>query len=198
MSSNYSRRSFLSHSLVAIPLIACRGSIREAVAACPTSVPTDTNIEGPYYRTGAPLRSDLTDPGVIGTPLLITGSVLSLDCRSPLSDAVLDVWQADGDGHYDNDGSSTKTGMRLRGLVKVDAKGAFSFRSVMPGRYLNGRTYRPAHVHVKVTAKGHTPLTTQLYFPNDPFNAIDPFIKKSLVMDVSKDTAHFDFVLAPT
>ena len=91
--------------------------------------------------------------------------------------------------------------MRLRGKVRVDGEGAFTFRSVVPGRYLNGATYRPAHVHVKVSAPGHAPLTTQLYFPDDPYNAKDPFIDRSLIMDVSRSvaavSAHYDFVLRP-
>lgn len=164
---------------------------------------TAANIEGPYYRAGAPFRSNLIEGGIAGAPLVITGRVLSLDCRSPLTDAVLDIWQADGDGHYDNDGTFGAAGaMRLRGKVRAAANGSFSVRSVLPGRYLNGRTYRPSHVHVKVTATGHLPLTTQLYFPDDPYNDGDPFIHRSLIMDVSRGPSgamgHFDFVLTPS
>ena len=64
---------------------------------------------------------------------------------------------------------------------------------------MNGRQFRPAHVHVKLSAKDHRGLTTQLYFPDDPFNKVDPFIHSSLVMDVKKVDAamkaRFDFVL---
>ncbi len=62
--------------------------------------------------------------------------------------------------------------------------------------------YRPAHIHVKVSAPGHAPLTTQLYFPEDPYNAGDPFIDRSLIMEVSPDRnalgARYDFVLRPS
>lgn len=91
--------------------------------------------------------------------------------------------------------------MRLRGKLRTDAKGAFMARSVLPGRYLNGRRYRPAHIHVKVSAPGHAPLTTQLYFPDDPYNDGDPFIHRSLIVDLSRvrgdAAARFDFVLTP-
>jgi catechol 1,2-dioxygenase len=53
---------------------------------------------------------------------------------------------------------------------------------VVPGRYLNGREYRPAHIHIKVAAPGFAPLTTQLYFPGDPYNARDPFFLPGLLV----------------
>ncbi len=72
-------------------------------------------------------------------------------------------------------------------------------RAIVPGRYLNGSRYRPAHVHVKLSAPGHPPLTTQLYFPEDPYNKGDPFIHRSLIMQtISKPDgmhANFEFVL---
>jgi protocatechuate 3,4-dioxygenase beta subunit len=164
---------------------------------------TETNIEGPYYRAGAPLRDDLTEAGMPGTRLVVSGRILGPDCAAPLDGATLDVWQADSDGHYDNDRHSPEasgTGpLRLRGKLAAGPEGAFRFRTVMPGRYRNGPQYRPAHVHVKVSAPGHAPLTTQLYFDGDPYNAIDPFIRKSLVMRMSSEgaerRARFDFVL---
>jgi protocatechuate 3,4-dioxygenase beta subunit len=164
---------------------------------------TEENIEGPYYRDGAPLRANLVERDMAGVPLVVTGRVLSLDCRSALEDAELDIWQADSEGHYDNDGSVRlpKDRFRLRGRMKTDRAGAFELRTIVPGRYLNGRVYRPAHIHAKIPAPGHRALTTQLYFPDDPFNKVDPFIRRSLVMDVSgpadRKSAHFDFVLAP-
>jgi protocatechuate 3,4-dioxygenase beta subunit len=162
---------------------------------------THDNIEGPYYRAGAPERSDLTTPGMKGTPLGIEGRVVDVDCKTPLRDAELDIWQANGDGHYDNDGTMKNVGMLLRGRVRTDGDGRYRVKSILPGRYLNGRQFRPAHVHVKLRAKDHQGLTTQLYFPDDPFNDVDPFIHQSLVMDVKKVggalEARFDFVLSP-
>lgn len=223
--SHLHRRQFLQFGAVAVGLAspiaaawACREndapgrpppSPKRAAAptasakAGPTCAITDANIEGPYYRAGAPLRSNLLDADVSGVALLLTGRVLSLDCRSPLSNAELDIWHADDLGHYDNDGSLHLPAdrFRLRGRIKTDKNGAFSLSSIVPGRYLNGKVYRPAHVHVKVVAAGHQGLTTQLYFPGDPFNDVDPFISRSLIMDVAAKgdgkQAHFDFVLPP-
>jgi catechol 1,2-dioxygenase len=160
---------------------------------------TEANIEGPYYREGAAYRTNLIDRGIVGRELTLQGRVLSLDCRSPLAGASLDVWQADADGRYDNDGTFPDGSiLRLRGKLRVDEQGRFSVRTIVPGRYLNGQVYRPAHIHVKLSAAGHAPLTTQLYFPDDPYNTVDPFIRQSLIMDVSGTAANFDFVLRPT
>ncbi len=169
----------------------------------PTCAPTEPNIEGPYYRLGAPARSDLRGAGAEGVPLELGGSVLSLDCRSPLVGATVDLWHADAEGRYDNDGSRrlAPSTFLFRGVVTADATGAFLVRTIIPGRYLNGRTYRPAHIHAKVSAAGHAPLTTQLYFPGDPFNEGDPFLRESLLVDLEGDAsqrrARFGFVLAP-
>jgi catechol 1,2-dioxygenase len=212
MKDQHSRRTFLQLSAgglwlaapAALWALGCRSNVAEAKAPPKACSATEPNIEGPYYRAGAPLRADLVEADVRGVPLVIGGRVVSADCRSPLAGAVLDVWQADGDGHYDNDGSLHLPAdrFRLRGKLRTDDSGAFSVRTVWPGRYLNGGTYRPSHVHVKVSAAGHRPLTTQLYFPGDPYNAKDPFIRRSLIMDVSRDgsgqRAHYDFVMVPS
>jgi protocatechuate 3,4-dioxygenase beta subunit len=172
--------------------------------ATPTCIETHANIEGPYYRANAPVRSNLVDPGTAGTPVEIEGRVSGLDCDSArgLANVELDVWHATHDGHYDNDGTM-RLGDRflLRGRLRTDADGRYKIKTIVPGRYLNGRQYRPAHVHVKLRASGFAPLTTQLYFPGDPYNDVDPFIHRSLIMNVEKARAgllaRFDFALRP-
>lgn len=155
---------------------------------------TADNIEGPFYKDGAPHRGAFATSRDRGTPLVLTGTVLSTRCE-PLEKAELDVWHADATGAYDNDG------YRFRGALSTDAKGQWQLRTIVPGRYLNGRTYRPAHIHVKVRARGREELTTQLYFAGDPYNKRDPFIVDSLIMRHTDDRqgirhARFDFVLA--
>ncbi|MBS2020023.1 MAG: intradiol ring-cleavage dioxygenase [Deltaproteobacteria bacterium] len=164
---------------------------------------THDNIEGPYYRAGAPERGDLTESGMTGTPLVIEGRVQGFDCQQGIAGVELDVWHATHEGHYDNDGTM-RLGDKflLRGRIKTDAEGRYRVKTIVPGRYLNGRQYRPAHVHVKVRppqGSALAALTTQLYFPGDPYNDVDPFIHRSLIMDVEKASGgmrgHFDFVL---
>lgn len=199
------RKLILAGSGVVLAGVTSKVRVAEACggeATKPVCTATHDQIEGPYYRSGAPERWDLTTPGMKGTPLEITGRVIDIDCKTPLRDVELDIWQANDEGHYDNDGTMKGVGMLLRGRVRTDGDGRYRVKSILPGRYLNGRQYRPAHVHVKLRAKDHAGLTTQLYFPDDPFNKIDPFIHQSLVMDVKKNDgkllARFDFVLQST
>lgn len=149
---------------------------------------TQTNIEGPFFLAGSPERTDLRGE-LPGIPLLLSGVVYDTTCE-PLGGALVDFWQADETGAYDADGNT------FRGHQFTSASGAYTLSSILPGRYLNGSVYRPAHLHVKVIAAGHT-LTTQLYFPDDPFNDEDAFFLPELVVRVEEAgdllVAHFDF-----
>lgn len=158
-------------------------------AACPA---TADNIEGPFYKAGAPSRATFVTDRDAGERLVLTGTVLGTTCK-PLANAILDVWHADARGGYDNDGWG------LRGTLATDAQGRFAIRTLIPGRYLNGKRFRPSHIHVKIRAKGHQELTTQLYFEGDPYIEGDPFVVSSLIMPHRKDgnarRASFDFVV---
>lgn len=166
-------------------------------------VETRRNALGPYWIEGAPRRSDLTEPGMAGTRLQVTGRVLGLTtggCR-PLAGAMLDVWQSDDRGDAPGRYSSAAT-WRLRGRLSTGADGSYALRTIVPGRYLDGAGFRPAHIHVRVQAPGYRRLTTQLYFRGDPNNDTDPFIHESLIMTLrdagTGKAAQFEFVIAPT
>ena len=189
------RRSFL----LAIPSFAaaCRatGAIRDAGAEPTTCGPlTAPNIEGPFYLAGAPHHAVLVQPRDRGERFVLTGTVTSAARCTPLANAELDIWYADADGAYDN------AGYHFRGMLRTDARGRFELRTIVPGHYLNGPRYRPAHIHVKLRARGHDELTTQLYFAGDPFNEGDPFIEPPLIMSHRRAggirRARFDFTLA--
>ena len=153
-------------------------------------IPTEANIEGPYYRAGAPFRTKLAE-GLKGEPLRIGGRVLGLDGR-PLAGALLDVWQADREGAYD----LTSDAFVLRGRLRADAEGRYAFDTIMPGQYDLGEAKRPAHIHCKISAEGRPTLTTQIYFKGDPWLARDPFVRPSLVIPASDQAGTFDIVLS--
>jgi protocatechuate 3,4-dioxygenase beta subunit len=169
----------------------------------PECLETEDNILGPYWIDGAPERSDLTEPGLAGTRLQITGRVLGLGAATctPLAGALLDVWQADDRGDTPADYWDEST-WRLRGRLYTAADGGYDLRTIVPGRYLNGREFRPAHIHVRVSAPGHRLLTTQLYFEGDPYNQTDQFVEQSLIMKLTGAgdgrAARFDFVIPAT
>ena len=126
--------------------------------------PTPPNVIGPFYKKRAPENTMLRAPGDPGMPLTVSGQVFNTR-GDALSNAVVEVWQADHLGHYDLDG------YRYRGELIVDQSGAYKFDSVMPGHYPD-RVCQ--HVHYLVTAPGHKPLVTQLYFATDPVFEGDP------------------------
>ncbi len=156
---------------------------------------TSDNIEGPFYREDPPARDMLDIYADEGTPVQLEGRVLDADC-SPIPGAVVDFWHADPLGSYD-----TKTEeMRYYGRVTADDAGVWRFQSLVPGLYLNGSKYRPAHIHVKIFVGGAVRLTTQLYFKGDPHIDGDPYVESDLIIDFTESDGallgSFDFVLA--
>src|SRR3954452_15876553 len=145
--------------------------------------------EGPNFKPSSPERLELFEEGMAGQPIELVGFVLSRACK-PLAGALLDFWQADDKGRYDN------SGFRLRGHQFTDADGRYRLRTIVPGVYV-GRT---RHFHVKVQARGGSVLTTQLYFPGEAKNRSDGLFRTKLVMRTAKNegslAGRFDFVLA--
>ncbi|MEM7154798.1 MAG: hypothetical protein AAF799_18250 [Myxococcota bacterium] len=161
---------------------------------------TEDNIEGPFFRPDAPVcevsgqgHCVLSRADAPGQAVTIRGRVLDRECR-PIRGARLEIWHADHEGAYDH------RGFAYRGQLDSDDAGRYRLDTIVPGRYLNGDTYRPAHIHVKVRAPGRPVLTTQLYFAGDPYNRADPFIRRSLIMKLTEGAqgvaqAGFDFVV---
>lgn len=137
-------------------------------------------ILGPYHLPDAPLLDAPFDlprrADERGDVVVMSGSVLDADGR-PLAGAELDVWQADADGLYSGFAPGLPAG-NLRGKVLTDAEGRYQVRTIMPAPYTipqdgpTGRLtqaagwspWRPAHIHLIVSAEGHDSLTTQLFF----------------------------------
>jgi len=193
------RRNFLWTSLtLPVVLRLASGDRPEAIAQTRTLLPTPScaekddatpsQMEGPYYKRNSPQRTSLLEPGITGMTIVLTGSVLSQDCQ-PIARALVDFWQADAQGVYDN------TGSKLRGHQFTDEAGHYALETVVPGLY-PGRT---RHLHVKVQAPHQPILTTQIYFPGEPSNATDGLFKPRLLMTVQDITnsqaATFHFVL---
>jgi protocatechuate 3,4-dioxygenase beta subunit len=149
---------------------------------------TPRQTAGPFYTPDSPLRTSLLESSTKGTPIAVTGYVLTTDCK-PVASALLDFWHADDDGVYDN------VGYKLRGHQFTDEHGRYRLETIVPGKY-PGRT---RHIHVRVQAPDQRVLTTQLYFPREPSNDRDGIFDPALLMDV-KDAgdakeAAFNFVL---
>ncbi len=151
--------------------------------ACGPATPRQT--EGPFFKTDSPRRTSLLEAGSGGRRLVVTGTVLSAQCK-PVANALLDFWQADAAGAYDNQG------FRYRGHQFTDAQGRYRLETIVPARY-PGRT---RHIHLKAQAPGRRVLTTQLYFPDEPGNARDGLYAPELAMKMAAPgEGRFDFVV---
>src|SRR5207244_4653789 len=93
---------------------------------------TPAQTEGPYFTRNSPERASLLEAGMRGTRLVVSGRVLTTSCR-PVARALLDFWQADDAGEYDN------RGYRLRGHMFTDEQGNYRLETIVPGLY-PGRT----------------------------------------------------------
>src|SRR5438552_12082364 len=179
---------FAAGSMLAIDRSLAQAPLAPTPACHDGDEVTLPQTEGPYFKPSSPERTELFEEGMAGQPIELVGFVLTHACK-PLADALLDFWQADDKGRYDN------SGFRLRGHQFSDAEGRYRLRSIVPGAYV-GRT---RHIHVKVQPRGGRLLTTQLYFPDEPKNRSDGLFRSELLMRTAKNAGwlagRFDFVL---
>lgn len=144
--------------------------------------------DGPFFKPSSPETAELIEPGMAGQPLALVGFVLTRGCK-PVPGALVDFWQADDKGEYDN------AGFRLRGHQFARADGSYRLRTIVPGAYES----RTRHIHVKAQPKGGRILTTQLYFPDEPKNRRDGLFRRELLVRTANYerwlVARFDFVL---
>jgi protocatechuate 3,4-dioxygenase beta subunit len=149
---------------------------------------TPREIEGPYFRLGAPQRSNLLEPGD-KPELVLTGRVLN-EKGKPIPNAVVNVWSSDAVGNYD------MIGYRYHGYQVTDAEGRYEFTTIVPGCYFP----RDAkHLHVKVQGNS-SPITTQLYIEGEPGNEEDEFYSPELLVHCTSDAngtkrGSYDFVI---
>ena len=170
------RRQFLRNTSLSIlsvatfPTLLNSKPFRDNIVkeACNPST-EDAYGQGPFYTLNAPViqNNELADVNEPGTRIIISGRVYSLDCSEAIPNTEIDIWHANNEGDYDN------IGYNLRGRTFTNNQGFYIFETIMPGLYLNGSTFRPSHIHFKITPPGFNTLITQLYFEGDPYIASD-------------------------
>ena len=118
-----------------------------------------------------------------GTVIEVTGRVFGAGCR-PLPGCVIELWQANRHGRYDHPGDrqkERKLDPNFQGYARLtaDADGAYRFVTIMPGAYPASHIWmRPPHIHFRLRAPGHRPLTTQMYFAGEPLNERDRLLAR--------------------
>lgn len=173
--------------------------VEDLHAPCPAGA-TPNTLAGPFYRADVPEvanGANLSRDG-LGEPLRVTGRIADLE-GAGVSGALVEVWQANSLGRYENQDPDLQPEYNLRGRLRADAEGRFHFASVKPRGYdlpddgpvgrllaaLGLKPRRPAHIHFRVTAPGFAPLTTHVFDRNDPCIGQDALfgVKPELLAD---------------
>lgn len=152
---------------------------------------TASQTAGPYVHIGlAPgaagfdiyeheLGWDIAGPNAAGERIRVEGLVID-GTGSPVKDVMLEVWQANAQGHYAHPegGGPVEDGFRGWGRVITNFEtGLWGFDTIKPGRAKgrNGALQAP-HLNLWIVARGiNVGLNTRLYFDDEAeANASDP------------------------
>lgn len=138
---------------------------------------TPSQTVGPFLSLGL-TWDDGPDVVAEGTPGRITISGTVLDgAGEPVTDAIVETWQADPDGRFDHPddprGAVSRPGFRGFGRSATDATGRWEVHTLAPGA-LPGQA---PHLDVSVFARGLLDrVVTRIYLPDRPENATDPLL----------------------
>jgi hydroxyquinol 1,2-dioxygenase len=164
---------------------------------------TPSTVEGPFHIPDAPEVAHGADmaKGAPGIPCFVSGKVRGLN-GEPVGGAILDLWQTDGEGLYEEQRRTAEPWMR--GIYRTQPDGSYLIRTVAPISYtipmdgpigeFFGRTtmshMRPAHIHFAISAPGYHGVVTHL------FQKGDKYINNDVVYGV-KDPLIVEFVKRP-
>ena len=153
---------------------------------------TSDDILGPYFVEGAPIRIVIAHADEPGQRLFVSGRILQNDCETPISGAMLEVWQANDAGCYSinldcNTGNPGDDDFNLRGKMFSNANGQYAFETILPGNYAN----RPMHIHIKITTPDGEILVSQIYFDSDPLCDTDPWCQdaEERILSLNEDSS---------
>lgn len=156
-------------------------------------VPTPEQVEGPFHPIEEQADTDLdltliegNSKTAEGEIILVRGQVFDAGGQ-PLTDALVDVWQANHVGRYshpeDPNTAPLDPNFQGWGLMTTNSEGRFSFKTIKPGAYplsfLGEEGWRCRHIHFQVSRPGFDELTTQMYFHGDPLIEQDLEIAKA-------------------
>ena len=151
---------------------------------------TPSQTIGPFFALGLVAgsedevgRRDPQGAPAQGEPIVVGGRVVDEDGKA-VRKALLEVWQANCWGKYEHPDDITDAPLDPNfkgwGRMLTDPDGRYRFRTIKPGAYPNpgyDNWMRPPHIHYSIFAAGLMQrLITQLYFPAEPLNDIDPIL----------------------
>lgn len=159
---------------------------------------TPRQIEGPFYPNKLPLDTD-NDLIIVNNALTpavgeithLGGKILDVH-GSPIRNALVEIWQVDGQGVYlhtdDSDHRQRDANFQGYGRFTTSSTGEYYFRTIKPVKY-PGRT---PHIHWKISRAGKELLTTQCYIKGEKANDRDMIFRA--IRDVkARDSVLVDF-----
>ncbi len=151
---------------------------------------TISELTAPVFGESAigALDNDLTKNAAkngeaLGERIVVSGRVLEESGR-PVRGALVEIWQTNAAGRYvhadDRHDAPLDPNFYGAGRCLTDADGAYRFTTIRPGAYPwknHANAWRPAHIHFSLFGNAFvTRLVTQMYFPGDPLQDMDPVL----------------------
>ena len=167
---------------------------------------TESTVLGPFWTPDAPMREfgeSMIDAGAGGgVPAYVYGRVTD-QTGQPIAGAIVDVWQNGDDGLYTVQRPEISED-HLRGRYTTGEDGSYAFIGVRPVPYtvpndgpvgnmleVTGRhPWRPAHIHMIVTAPGFARLQTHIFDSQSQYLDSDAVfaVKDSLIRTFEERT----------
>lgn len=176
------RRQLIQSTALSVVGLSVFGRVRWLDGVFTGDSPTTTDILGPFYRPGAPFRTNLNPTGYDGDVLHLSGTIFKKDGRTPAAKCLIEIWQCQADGFYDN----LSDEFAFRASAKTGADGKYHFITMQPPPEPTDETkaiYRPAHIHLRISAEGQQDLITQIYFQGDELLPTDPSTKSPVAIN---------------
>ena len=163
------RRTFIKNSTLTVISLSAFGALNWNGKNFEGDTSTTTDILGPFYRPGSPLRTNLRLANSNGTRIVLKGHIFKEDGKTPVNDALVEIWHCDEKEVYDN----TSDEYKYRGGQKTKADGKYEFKSILPVPYKadpkDESSWRPAHIHMRVSVPNQQDLITQIYFKDGKY-----------------------------
>lgn len=186
------RRTFIKNSSLTVISISAFGGLNWNGKHFEGDTPTTTDILGPFYRPGAPLRNNLRLANSNGTPIVLQGIIFKEDGKTPINNALVEIWHCDEHEVYDN----ASDDYNYRAAQKTKADGKYAFKSILPVPYKadpnDEASWRPAHIHMRVSVPNQQDLITQIYFKGGKYVETDNWASApqavNRILDIKKSS----------
>jgi protocatechuate 3,4-dioxygenase beta subunit len=139
------------------------------------------------------MRSDIIAPNSKGILMNLNGTIFKEDGKTSLNNALVEIWQCDENEYYDN----ASDGYLFRGAIKTGNNGKYDFKTIVPVPYKadpnDEASWRPAHIHMRVSVADQQDLITQIYFKGDKYIDTDTWASSpqavNRILNIAKNPA---------